>query len=242
MVLPMQLPLFMRHSLPFNVALAQGRRHILLSSELSGAALCPALNGPSGYICWVTTFKLKKHIDSTHVKNNEMNLFSFKPCKDFWGLGWDLTEGQRTGGVHIFGLVWAVMGMKQGLTIRNRCKYRKKYSLDTGLFSPHSFSVVLYFFFTSLIFSAHCIMFSRALENILPPLFFQDCLLSPSDLVFLCISQAFSPFTLAELHVRKIHPFMLTSVLRTLIQDCPAPRGITRFSQTHRGRVTHHHK
>lgn len=63
----------------------------------------------------MTTFKLNIHIDSTHIESNEMNLFSFKSCKDFGGLGWDLAEGQRTGGVHIFGLVWAVMGMKQGL-------------------------------------------------------------------------------------------------------------------------------
>lgn len=94
----------------------------------------------------MTTFKLNIHIDSTHIENNEINWFSFKPCKDLGALGWDLAEGQRTGGVYIFGLVWAVMGMKWGLTIRNRYKYRKEYSLETGLFSPHSFSGVVCFF------------------------------------------------------------------------------------------------
>lgn len=92
----------------------------------------------------MTAFKLNIYIDSTHIENNEMNLFSFKTCKDLGGLGWDLAEGQRTGGVHIFGLVWAVTGMKQGLTLRNRYKYRKEYSLGTGLFLSHS--SVVYFF------------------------------------------------------------------------------------------------
>lgn len=65
------------------------------------------------------------------------------------------------------------------LAVGNRCKYTRAYSLEAGLFSPYLLSMVVFYFFTSLVFSAHCIVFFSALENILPPLFF-SFMASPS--------------------------------------------------------------
>lgn len=102
------------------------------------------------------------------------------------------------------------MGMKHMLAIGNRCKYRREYSLEAGLFTSfifHGRSIFIFFILISLIFSTHCIMFC-ALENVLPPLFFSFMAVS-FPLVICCshtLVRAFSTFTLAELQVWKIHP------------------------------------
>lgn len=80
--------------------------------------------------------------------------------------GWELGNW---GAVPIFGLVKAVLGWNRNWLLETGANIG--WSIFT-LFTFHGSLLFIYLFFTSLVFSAHCIVFSGALENILPPLFF----------------------------------------------------------------------